>query len=141
LQLRPGVFGENLTLVGVEVTEAVIGERWRVNDALLEVCAPRIPCYKLGIALGENRFPRLFAPAGRPGAYLRILSGGTLAVGDRVIVEHRPAHGVTVQAVNEAYLRDHSRAGELLAAPELATTWQDWARSMLERRRGQASGQ
>ncbi|MGH3823977.1 MAG: MOSC domain-containing protein [Pseudonocardiaceae bacterium] len=138
--LPAGVFGENLTLIGVAVTAAVIGERWRVNDVLLEVCAPRIPCYKLGIRMGEDGFPRLFAAAGRPGAYLRILAAGTVAAGDSVIIEHRPAHGVTVQTVNEAYHRDHSRAAELLAAPELAGDWQDWARSMLDRKRKQTSG-
>lgn len=133
--LPAGAFGENLTLARVTVTEAVIGERWRVNDVLLEVCASRIPCYKLGIAMGEDGFPRRFASAGRPGAYLRILTEGTIAAGDSLIVEHRPAHGVTVQTVNEAYHRDHSRAAELLAAPELAGEWQAWARSMLDRRR------
>lgn len=137
--LAAGVFGENLTLAGVAVTETVIGERWRVNDVLLEVCAPRIPCYKLGIAMGEDRFPRLFAAAGRPGAYLRILSEGTVAAGDGLLVEHRPGHGVTVQTVADAYHRDHSRAAEILAAPELAEDLQDWARSLLDHQRKQAS--
>ncbi|MGH3697725.1 MAG: MOSC domain-containing protein [Pseudonocardiaceae bacterium] len=136
--LPAGVFGENLTLVGVAVTEAVIGERWRVNDVLLEVCAPRIPCYKLGIAMGEDRFPRRFAATGRPGAYLRIRSEGTVAAGDSLIVEHRPGHGVTVHTVADAYHRDHSRAAEILAAPELAVNLQGWARSRLDHQRKQA---
>src|SRR4051812_28411845 len=76
--VTPGVFGENLTVAQVAVTEAVIGERWRVHDVLLEVCGPRTPCYKLGIRMGADRFPRLFAAAGRPGAYLRILAAGSI---------------------------------------------------------------
>lgn len=135
VSLAPGAFGENLTLSGVEVTEAVIGERWRINDLALEVCAPRTPCYKLGIAMGQDGFPRLFAAAGRPGAYLRILAEGTVAGGDELIIEHRPVHGVTVRMVADAYHRDHSRAGELLAAPELADAWRNWARTLLDRRR------
>ncbi len=137
--LPAGVFGENLTLAGVAVTEAEIGERWRVNDVLLEVCAPRIPCYKLGIAMGEDGFPRRFAAAGRPGAYLRVRSEGTVAAGDSLIVEHRPGHGVTVQTVADAYHRDHSRAAEILAAPELTADWQDWARSQLDHQRKKSS--
>ena len=31
--LEPGSFGENLTLRGVDVTGAVIGERWRIGSA------------------------------------------------------------------------------------------------------------
>ena len=138
--LPPGAFGENITVAGVAVTEAVIGERWRVNDVLLEVCAPRTPCYKLGIRMGEDGFPRLFAAAGRPGAYLRILAAGSIAAGDALIVEHRPSHGVTVQAVADAYHRDHSRAAELLAAPELPGNWQAWARALLARRHPSRSG-
>jgi MOSC domain-containing protein YiiM len=137
--LASGVFGENLTVNGVAVTHAVIGERWRVNDVLLEVCGPRIPCYKLGIRMGEDGFPRLFAAVGRPGAYLRILTEGTVAAGDVLTVEHRPAHGVTVRTVADVFHRDHSRAAELLAAPELAEVWQSWARSLLDRRRKRAS--
>src|SRR5919205_1072755 len=46
-QLGPGTFGENLTVRGLDVTGALIGERWRIGTALLEVTAPRIPCWKL----------------------------------------------------------------------------------------------
>lgn len=137
--LAPGVFGENLTVNGVAVTRAVIGERWRANDVLLEVCGPRVPCYKLGIRMGMDGFPRLFAAAGRPGAYLRVLAEGTVAAGDVLTVEHRPAHGVTVKTVADVFHRDHSRAAELLAAPELAEVWQHWAASLLDRRRKPAS--
>lgn len=131
--LQAGMFGENLTVAGIEVTGAVIGERWRINDVLLEICAPRTPCYKLGIRMGADDFPRLFAAAGRPGAYLRILAPGTVTTGDAVIVEYRPSHGVTIHAVADAYHRDRSRVAELVAAPELAGHWQRWARAFLAR--------
>ncbi len=131
--LRPGNLGENLTMAGVAVTEAVIGERWRIGDAELEVCAPRVPCYKLGIRMSDDAFPRRFAAAGRPGAYLRIVAGGSLAAGDEVLVIHRPEHGVTVGDVAHAYHRDHARAPEILAAPQLADTWRSWAQGLLDR--------
>ena len=43
-RLPDGVFGENLTTVGIDVNEAVVGECWRVGSALLQVCSVRIPC-------------------------------------------------------------------------------------------------
>ena len=52
-ELEPGNFGENLTLSGVDVPEAVVGERWRVGSALLEVSEPRFPCFKLGLRMGD----------------------------------------------------------------------------------------
>lgn len=70
--LDPGTFGENLTIAGMDVGEAVIGERWAVGSAVFEVCQPRTPCGKHGIRMGDPRFRRRFTFAGRPGAYLRI---------------------------------------------------------------------
>ena len=39
--LGPGAFGENLTTEGLDVTGAVIGERWEVGTVCLEVSEPR----------------------------------------------------------------------------------------------------
>lgn len=128
--LQPGNVGENLTTVGVAVTDAVVGERWRIGEVELEVCGPRVPCFKLGIRMGDDGFPRRFAAAGRPGAYLRILTAGVVAADDAVVVAHRPAHGVTVGAVAHAFHHDRSGVPALLAAPELAQGWRDWARSL-----------
>jgi MOSC domain-containing protein YiiM len=126
-QLGPGAFGENLTLAGVPVTDALVGERWRIGSALLEVRQPRVPCAKLGLRMGDRHFPRHFAAAGRPGAYLAILQEGELGAGDPVVVEHRPGHGVTVGLVARAYHSDRTLAPRLLAAPELPAEWHEWA--------------
>ncbi len=126
--VQPGEFGENLTLLGVAVTDAVIGERWAIGSALLEVAQPRFPCWKLGARMNDPEFPRRFADAGRQGAYLRIIREGDVGAGDEVLLIHRPAHGVTIGTVGDIYLRDHSRAALLLTAPELAEGWRAWVR-------------
>jgi MOSC domain-containing protein YiiM len=99
--LGPGMFGENLTTAGVDVTGAVIGERWAVGDGglLLEVTMPRTPCYKFAHKMGERRWIKRFTAAGAPGAYLRVLQPGPAAAGDRIEVQDRPAHGVSVGAI------------------------------------------
>jgi MOSC domain-containing protein YiiM len=96
-----------------------------------QVTAPRVPCWKLGVRMGEARFPRRFAAAGRPGAYLAIVEGGELGAGDRVEVIHRPSHGVTVGLVAASYHRDHGLAPRILAAPELPAGWRTWARHQI----------
>ncbi|MCX9189895.1 hypothetical protein C3Y87_00355 [Carbonactinospora thermoautotrophica] len=130
--LSDSAMGENLTTVGLDVTGAVIGERWRIGSALLEVVQPRRPCFKLGLRLGDPDFPQRFGPAVRPGAYLRVLEEGELGAGDEIVVEHRPAHGVTVGLVAYAYFHDKSLAPRVLAAPELAPgarqTWERFRR-------------
>ena len=131
---QPGLMGENLTTRGLSVTAAVVGERWHVGGAVLQVAQPRIPCYKLGIRTGDPRFPRRFAAAGRPGAYLRILVPGEVSPGDPIAVSHRPSHGVTVGHVARAYHSDRDLVADLARAPELAASWHDWAARQLEPR-------
>lgn len=127
--IGPGTFGDNLTVRGIPVSGALVGERWRVGSVLLEVSQPRIPCYKLAIRMDDPWFLRTFAAAGRPGAYLRILEPGELAAGNPVDVVYRPDHGLTVADVSHIYFRDRAQAGRLLQAPQLAASWHDWARS------------
>jgi MOSC domain-containing protein YiiM len=129
--LAPGTMGENLTTADVDVTNAVIGERWRIGTVLLEVTAPRVPCFKLGIKMGDGRFPIRFAAAGRPGAYLRIIEHGELGAGDALTIIAVPDHGVTVALVAHAFHHDHSLASKLLTAPALGAGWPEWARRQL----------
>ena len=89
-ELGPGFFGENLTLRGVDVSGARIGERWQIGSTLLEVSEPRHPCWKLAKKVGEPRFVKRFEQAGRPGAYLRVVSEGGMSVGDVVAVKPAP---------------------------------------------------
>ncbi|UGS37537.1 MOSC domain-containing protein [Capillimicrobium parvum] len=118
-EMPPGMFGENLSTEGVDCTGAVIGERWRIGSVLLEVCQPRLPCFKLGLRFGDPQMLRRFAQASRPGAYLRILEEGELGAGDAVEVLDRPEHGVTVATVSDALLLDPALRPRAAQAPEL----------------------
>lgn len=100
--LAPGMFGENLTVEGIEVSQAVIGDSWRVGSVVAQVTGPRIPCFKLAARMGDPQFVTRFLEARRTGAYLRILVEGELAAGDTITVISRPRHGVTVTDVVDA---------------------------------------
>ncbi len=126
--LGPGAFGENLTTEGIDVSGAVIGERWRIGTVELEVCQPRQPCAKLGIRFGDPLMLRRFAEASRPGAYLRIVREGELEEGDAVEIGPRPAHGVTVALVARALLLDDALLARAAAAPELPAGLARWMR-------------
>jgi MOSC domain-containing protein YiiM len=127
-----GTFGENLTTSGIDLAGAVIGERWAVGSAVLEVAQPRVPCFKLGIRMGDRHFPRRFAAAGRPGAYLRIIVEGELAAGDPIRVLSRPEHEVTIGTVERAYHAERALVPILFTAPELPEGWLSWARRVHE---------
>jgi MOSC domain-containing protein YiiM len=126
-ELVHGNFGENLTVFGVDVTGAVVGERWEVGSTVLEVAQPRIPCWKLGARMEDASFPVHFAAAGRPGAYLRIVEEGEIGAGDEVRVGAKPEHGVTAGDVARIYHQERGRCALLLEVPELAEGWREWA--------------
>ena len=130
-QLRPGSLGENLTLRGVEVTGAVIGERWQVGGAVLQVTVPRIPCSTFAGFWNVEGLPKRFIEAGRPGAYLRVLTEGAVTAGDEVRVLDRPAHGLTLAETLRALTGDRSLAPKLLTAPELPASVHRSARTWL----------
>lgn len=125
--LAPGHFGDNLTTRGVDVTGALVGERWRVGSALLEVASPRFPCYKLGMRMDDPGFVKRFAAARRPGAYFRIVEQGECGVGDDITVEFRPRRSITMAQFADIYFSGGSRAGELLSVARLPQSWRDWA--------------
>ena len=125
-RLGAGAFGENLTVRGLPVSEAVIGERWTVGSTVLEVAQPRLPCFKLGLRMGDPRFLKRFAAAGRPGAYLRVIHEGDIGSGDRIDVLSRPEHAVTSALVSRALLREPQLLPAALQAPELPSDLRDW---------------
>jgi MOSC domain-containing protein YiiM len=129
-ELGAAAFGENLTLEGVDVSRARIGERWKIGSVELRVAGPRVPCYKLEASVGVPGFQRAFLHAGRPGAYLAIAREGELQAGEAVEIVHRPDHDVTVSLVIQALLIDRTRLCELEPAhadmlPKLAGWYEE----------------
>jgi MOSC domain-containing protein YiiM len=119
--IPPGLFGENLRLGGINVTGAQIGERWRIggeDGVLLEVTYHRTPCVTFAGRMGVEHWIRRFTQQGAPGAYLRVLTPGTIAGGDPVRVVSRPGHGITI---GDTLGRDPQRMADLLAAADAGT--------------------
>lgn len=113
--LDNGTFGENFTTSGVDVTNAVVGERWHVgSDGLvLEVTSPRTPCKTFEALLQLPGWIKTFTDAAIPGAYLRVISPGTVRAGDEIVITDRPDNGVTVQTVFRALLSEPDLLPEL----------------------------
>lgn len=117
--LRPGMFGENLTTSGLDVTGARIGERWLVGDSLvLQVTSPRIPCATFAVWMNRKGWLKAFTRCARPGAYLRVLAAGEIRAADPVVVEFRPDHLVTVGKTFRALTLESELLPELLEASE-----------------------
>jgi MOSC domain-containing protein YiiM len=114
--LPAGRFGENLRTTGVDLTAAVIGERWRVGTTLLEVTAPRTPCAKFQAYWGVPQLIKRFTAHGATGAYLRVLEPGEVGAGDAIEVVLRPDHRVTTGSAFRILTTQKHRIGELAPA-------------------------
>ncbi|MEU6087472.1 MOSC domain-containing protein [Streptomyces sp. NPDC047085] len=117
--LPNGRFGENLTTEGLDVSGALIGERWRIgSEVVLEVASGRIPCRTFQGHLGEQGWVRRFTRKGAPGAYLRVIEPGEIQAGDPIEIVRRPDHGVTVEMQFRAVTTERELLPRLLAAAE-----------------------
>jgi MOSC domain-containing protein YiiM len=133
-ELRNGLFGENFTTAGAAVSGALIGEIWQVGTAVLQVTFPRIPCATFKAWLDdEPRWVKRFAAAGRPGAYLRVLTVGSAAAGDDLTVLSRPRVAVTVAESMRAYYGDVEIMRRLLDVEGRGKQWDGVAADVLSR--------
>lgn len=133
--LAYGEFGENLTIEGIEVNNALVGDRWEIGSALFEVSEPRVPCWRLGVRMNDEKFPRRFTEALRPGTYLRIVVEGDVGAGDEIRVVERPDHSLTIRDVFRIYTRDREEVERLLEVPQLSESWRQWAEDWISKAR------
>lgn len=130
--LGNGVFGENLTTAGIDVSGALIGERWRIGpDLLLEACCPRIPCGTFQGWLARAGWIKRFTAAAVPGAYLRVIEPGPVRAGDEVVITRRPGHDVTVALTFRALTTEPDLLPRLLAADAMPGDIKDLARKRM----------
>jgi MOSC domain-containing protein YiiM len=125
-ELPPGIFGENLRVTGIETTNAIIGERWKIGlDVEVEVTSPRTPCATFQRRMDEAMWIKRFSEAGRVGTYLRVIRTGSVQAGDHIHRLFVPTHGVTIgkwfsdpSIEDIEALRDADADGEIRLQPE-----------------------
>ncbi len=125
-ELGPAAFGENLTTVGGTEDDVCIGDRWVWGDAVLQVCEPRWPCYKLAMYRGRGDIQRRLRQSGRTGWYMRVLQPGRVPAAGPISVERHPV-GATVRLCHDARSPGGGVPPEvLLALVELEPLGEEW---------------
>ena len=79
-----GMFGENLTVEGLDEAELRIGSIYRLGTALVQITQPREPCYKLGVRFKNQDILGEFIQHACPGTYVRVLENGQVKKGDEL---------------------------------------------------------
>ena len=121
-EFASGAFGENLTTLGLDVTGALIGERWRIgsgDDAVeLVVTCPRIPCNTFRAFIAERGWLKTFTRAAMPGAYLAVVRPGVVRAGDPIEVVFRPDHEVSIGVLFRSQTLERELAPVVLTAAD-----------------------
>ena len=76
-----------------------IGDQFKVNECLLQVSQPRIPCYKIGIKLNNRDFPKMFSQSGLLGSYLRVIHEGEINTGDEIHKVHSEENSMSLKDI------------------------------------------
>mgnify|MGYP001183694023 CR=1 FL=1 len=77
----PGAFGENLTVSGLEERQVFVGDQWVIGEVVLEVTAPRSPCYKFNALMKTAKAAKQMFLTEECGWYLRVVQPGSILAG------------------------------------------------------------
>lgn len=77
-----GMFGENLTIDGLDEAKLHVGDRFQVGAAILEVTKPRLPCLKLGLRFNDMKIVKKFWNSSFSGVYFKVLQTGLVRTDD-----------------------------------------------------------
>lgn len=94
-----GMFGENLTVAGLDEREMYIGDQYQIGEALVEVSEPREPCYKLGIRFGTQAVLKPFLNQPHCGVYVRVMRPGKVETGDELVLVKRVQEEFTMARI------------------------------------------
>lgn len=129
-----GGMGENFTIAGLDESGICVGDVHRIGSALLQVCQPRRPCFKLGLYYDDDRMPPRMVKSGRSGWYYRVLQPGEAGAGDAVILHDRPHPDFAFVRLLQIVSHGGATRDELqrmASMPGLARQWRDKAQKLL----------
>ena len=105
-----GIFGENLTVEGLDEGNIRIGDIYKIGEAKVQVSQPRLPCYKLGMRFDSSTIVKEFLKSPYPGVYIRIIEEGLVKTGDRMELIESNTSGMTVREVYSLFSSNKKNA-------------------------------
>jgi MOSC domain-containing protein YiiM len=133
MELPWSMFGENLTVEGLQEDTVNIGDQLRIGSAQVVVTQPRMPCYKLGIKFKRDDILKRFLVSGRSGFYLAVLEEGEVEAGDPITLIKRNENGVTVGDITRLYTSDKHNLAALRKAVAVEALPEGWREYFYER--------
>lgn len=128
LVFDPGVFGENLSVSGLDET-VCIGDQFEIGEVTLGITSPRMPCFKLGIRMNDPGFVRDFMQEGKNGFYFKVIKEGQIEAGNPIKKVYEDGYGMSIHEVIQLYTtRKHDKdlLRKAIDSPSLPLDWKDY---------------
>ena len=91
-----GMFGENLTVKGLDETKINVGDIYKIGNALVQITQPREPCFKFGAKFGTPHILKQFIEHERPGTYVRVIKEGYVATKNKIELVEVAKDSITI---------------------------------------------
>jgi MOSC domain-containing protein YiiM len=94
-----GMFGENLSISGMDESKMLIGDIYKVGEAIVQVSQPRQPCNTFAAKFGATDVIMQFIDFDHPGVYFRVIQAGQVRPGDELKLDLRNEKALSVQQI------------------------------------------
>jgi len=129
-----GQFGENFTVTRMPDETVHIGDIFQVGKIVVQVTQPRVPCFKLGIKMGDPSFVNVFLHSGRTGFYFRVLEEGEVHNGDTITLLHEDEERLNIRDAMLAIIKGPRQQEIIEKALRIKALSQAWQESLEKRR-------
>lgn len=132
LKLEECSFGENLLLGDICDDEVNLGDIYSLGEVLLEVCQPRVPCWKISYFTNIKQMTALTVKEAKTGFNLRVLKEGYASINDEFILEKRVSE-YSIEFINRCFYNAKDNQENIKNILEQKTLASDY-KAMLNKR-------
>lgn len=121
----PGM-GENLSSEGMIEDTVCLGDRYQWGEAVIEVCQPRSPCFKLNHRWGIENFCVDMQEVSRCGWLYRVIKPGVVSVNEPLVLIEQVSNAMTLREVCEIFFGsplDKKGLEQLKQQSKLSSSW------------------
>jgi len=138
--LVPGSMGENIATPDLDEHDVRLGDVWQLGSALIQVCQPRNPCWKIDERFSADGMALFIDQHLLTGWYWRVLQPGVVALNDRLQLQQAASQAPTLHEAMVLWRAHPPRSdalSELAQVPGIARLWQDKIKQRVQYLRNQ----
>ncbi len=131
--LVAGSLGENLSSADLDERNVRIGEVWALGTALLQICQPRSPCWKIDERFFSEGMAAYIAQNSLTGWYWRVIEEGRVGPGDSIELFQSAPDAPTLHEAMLLWKKHRPPLAELKLLAEVPGIARDWRNKINQR--------